>query len=219
MDTAELEKLIKGRRSIRAWQDKPVPQDLLMQALELATWAPNGGNQQNWHFYLIMNKSSIKAIEDAIAAGRRVMTSWPEAAKLPGPPPPAPGQPPRSPFSNAPAVIAVGTMRSENPMEKLFAARANSDPKAAQMREWNATVDARIQSVSAAISYLLLALHQMGLGAVWMTGPLPQCKGDVEKVLKCPPGMDIVALIPVGYPAENPTRTRKPVSEVCTVIK
>jgi nitroreductase len=52
-----------------------------------------------------------------------------------------------------------------------------------------------------------------------MTGPLPQSKGDVEKILACPPGMDIVALIPVGYAAETPTRTRKPIADVCTVIK
>ena len=103
-------------------------------------------------------------------------------------------------------------------MEKVFAAGEKSDPKATDMRQWNNTVDARIQSVSAAISYLLLVLHQMGLGAVWMTGPLPQCKGDVEKILKTPADMDIVALIPVGYPAETPTRDRKPVSEVCTVL-
>jgi nitroreductase len=59
----------------------------------------------------------------------------------------------------------------------------------------------------------------MGLGAVWMTGPLPQCKGEVEKILKVPATMDIVALIPVGYPAESPSRSRKPVSEVCEIIR
>jgi nitroreductase len=225
MEISDLAKVIKGRRSVRAWQDKPVPEDLLMQALELATWAPNGGNQQNWHFYVIFNKETIKAIGDAATTGRNLMTSWPETKEMggfPAPPPPAPGQPPaapRSPFSSAPAVIAVGTMRTENPMERLFAARAKVDPKAAQMHEWNATVAARIQSVSAAIAYLLLVLHQMGLGAVWMTGPLPQSKGEVEKLLKCPAGMDIVALIPVGYPAETPTRTRKPIGQVCTLVK
>ncbi len=225
MDTSDLAKLIKSRRSVRVWQDKVVPEGLLMQALELATWAPNGGNQQNWHFYVIINRETIKAIGDAATTGRNLMASWPETKAqggFPAPPPAVPGQPPaapRSPFSTAPAVIAVGTMRTENPMEKLFAARAPADPVAAQMREWNTTVAARIQSVSAAISYLLLVLHQMGLGAVWMTGPLPQSKGDVEKILKCPAGMDIVALIPVGFPAETPTRTRKPVGEVCTLVK
>jgi nitroreductase len=46
METAELAKLIKSRRSIRFWEDKPVPEELLLQAVELATWAPNGANAQ-----------------------------------------------------------------------------------------------------------------------------------------------------------------------------
>ncbi len=225
MNNTDLANLIKNRRSIRNWQDKPVPEDLIMQAIELATWAPNGGNQQNWHFYVIINKTTIKDIENAVNAGRNLMASWPETKTIggfPAPPPPTPGQPPappRSPLSTAPAIIAVGTMRSENPMARLFAARAQTDPVAARMAEWNTIIDSRIQSVSAAIAYLLLVLNQMGLGAVWMTGPLPQSKGEVERLLQCPAGMDIVALIPLGYPAESPTRTRHPVSEVVTMIR
>ena len=216
MKTAELAELIKARRSVRLWQDKPVPEKLLMEAVELATWAPNGGNRQNWHFYVVLNKGTIKAIADAQAAGRDKMAAWAGAGAF-APPPPPPGQPPpppRSPFSAAPAVIAVGTSKQANPMDRIL-----QDPRAAEMREANNTVDSRIQSVSAAITTLLLVLHQQGLGAVWMTGPLPQCKGEVEKILKAPAGMDIVALIPVGYPAETPTRDRRPVSEVSTVIR
>jgi nitroreductase len=59
----------------------------------------------------------------------------------------------------------------------------------------------------------------MGLGAVWMTGPM-QAKAEIEKILKVPPEMDLVAFIPVGYPAEiTPARERKPVSEVTQVIR
>jgi nitroreductase len=77
----------------------------------------------------------------------------------------------------------------------------------------------RIQSVASAIAYLLLILHQMGLGAVWMTGPM-QAKGDIEKILNVPEGMDLVALVPVGYPAENPApRERKAVKDVIRVIQ
>lgn len=231
METKELAELIKSRRSIRVWQDKPVAEELLWQAIELATWAPNGANQQNWHFYMVLNKDTIKAISEATKAGMSYMASWPEMAELGGfPPPPRPpqgvpqGAPPPpaqrpDPLGNAPACIAVGTRRSENPMAKVLTARAKVDEKAVQMRQWDTTIDSRIQSVSAAIAYLLLVLHQMGLGAVWMTGPLPQCKGDVEKILKVPPDMDIIALIPVGYPGETPTKERRPVSEVCEVIK
>ena len=45
------------------------------------------------------------------------------------------------------------------------------------------------------------------------------CKAEIEKLLKIPVGMDVVTLVPVGYPAENPIKGRKPVSEVCQVIK
>ncbi len=216
MDTAELAKVIKGRRSVRLWQDKPVPEKLLIEAVELATWAPNGGNRQNWHFYVVLNKATIKALADAQTAGRDKMAAWAGSGAF-APPPPAPGQPPpppRSPFAAAPAVIAVGTSKQANPMEKSM-----QDPRATDMREANNIIDSRIQSVSAGITTLLLVLHQQGLGAVWMTGPLPQCKKEIEKVLKAPPDMDIIALIPVGYPAETPTRDRKPVSEVTTVIR
>ena len=42
---------------------------------------------------------------------------------------------------------------------------------------------------------------------------------EVEAILKVPENMDIVALIPVGYPAESPTKDRKPVQEVCEIIR
>jgi nitroreductase len=58
----------------------------------------------------------------------------------------------------------------------------------------------------------------MGLGTLWMTGPL-HAKKEIERLLKLPADLDVVTLIPVGYPAENPTKDRKPVNEVCRIIK
>ena len=227
METAELAELIKTRRSIRAWEDKPVPEELLLQAVELATWAPNGANAQSWYFYIILDKDTIKAIADAAQAAREVMASWPEMARMggfprPASPPagaPAPAAPKRMPLGEAPAMILVGAHQRVNPMDRVMQERSNTDEKAAEMLRWSNALNPRLQSASSGIAYLLLVLHQMGLGATWMTGPLAQSKGDVEKSLKVPEGMDILALIPVGYPADSPTGQRKPVSEVCEVIK
>jgi len=225
METAEFAKLVKSRRSIRYWEDKPVPEELLLQAVELATWAPNGANAQIWNFYIVLDKSKIKAIGDAAAASMRNMGSWPEMAnfKFPAPPTP-PGQTPppppkRSPLGEAPAMILIGAKRRENPMDKIIAERAKIDERAAQMLQWSTSIDSRIQSVSSGIGYLLLALHQMGLGATWMTGPVSQAKGDIEKILNVPPDIDIIAMVPVGYSTENLTGVRRPVNEVCQVIK
>jgi len=216
MELAELEKLIKSRRSVRRWQDKKVPEELLLRAIEMATWAPNGGNQQNWHFYVVVNPGTIKAMADAVQASADRMASWPEAEKFGM----AAGWRERAGFfRSAPAAIVVGAAQYQSPVDQIFAAREKVDPRASQMRQWRNVVDSRIQSVASAIAYLLLVLHQMGLGAVWMTGPT-QAKDEIEKLLKVPSGIDIVAFIPVGYPDEEPTsRGRKPVSEVTEVIR
>jgi nitroreductase len=226
MNIADLADLIKGRRSIRTWQDKPVPEELLLQAVELATWAPNGANVQNWYFYIVLNKATIKAIADASQSGSAYMASWPETARSASSVTPTPPQgaavlplPRRSPLSDAPAMILVGTMRRESARDKIIAERAKVDERACRMLEWSNTLNPRMQSVSAGIAYLLLVLHQMGLGATWMTGPLATAKGNIETILNVPANMDIVAMIPIGYPKDNPVGTRKPLNEVCRVIR
>jgi len=59
----------------------------------------------------------------------------------------------------------------------------------------------------------------MGLGTVWMTGPM-HAKGEIEKILRVPRELDFVTFIPVGYPAESPVSGgRRPVGEVSEVIR
>ena len=217
MQLDELANIIKGRRSIRNWQDKQVPDELLLKAIELASWAPNAGNQQNWYFYIITQRDTIDSLADAVQANAERVAAWPEAAQASDF---ARAMLERvSIFRNAPAVIVVSSARYQSPIDGILAAREKNDEWAAQTRQWRTSVDTRIQSVSSGIAYLLLVLHQMGLGALWMTGPL-QAKGDVEKILQIPDGMDALAVIPVGYPAESPEPPpRKPVQEVCKVIK
>jgi nitroreductase len=215
--TVELAELIKSRRSIRTWQNNPVDVDLLLQAIELATYAPNGGNQQNWRYYVIVKPETIQAIADAVQASANLFASWPEAGRL--------GDSTNrmllrsSFFRDAPAAIAVASSIYQSPVDKVLAIREPADLQAAQMRQWRNIADSRVQSVSSSIAYLLLVLHQQGLGAVWMTGPM-QAKGEIEKILKVPATLDLIAFIPVGYPAETPPlRERKPVKDVCEIIR
>jgi len=217
MEFSELSSLIKGRRSVRRWQDKKVPEELLLQAIELATWAPNGGNQQNWYFYVILNPDTINAIADAVQSSTDEIVSWPEAKDFGDIV--AKWQSIASFFRSAPAAIAVTASRYQSIADKILAVREKSDPKAGEIRHWRNIADSRIQSVSSAIAHLLLVFHQMGLGAVWMTGPI-QAKEEIEKILRVPAEMDFVAFIPVGYPAESPApKERKPVKEVTKVIR
>lgn len=50
--------LLKSRRSIRVYQDNPIPQDLLLQILEAGRWAPTGANLQPWHFIVVTDQET-----------------------------------------------------------------------------------------------------------------------------------------------------------------
>ena len=217
MEFMDLEKLIKGRRSIRCWQDKEIPAELLLKAIKLATWAPNGGNQQIWHFYVIVNRGTITSIADAVQASAVQIAPWLEADGFKAD---ADRMRERaSLFRSAPAAIAVGAGQYQSLLDQVLAARGKIDPQAEQIYGWRKIANSRIQSVASSIAYLLLILHQMGLGALWMTGPM-QAKGEIEKILKVPAELDIIAFIPVGYPAESPApKERRPIEEVCEVVR
>jgi nitroreductase len=58
----EILKLLKSHRSIRIYQDKPIPQDLLLQILESGRWAATGANLQPWHFIVVTDPDKRKKI-------------------------------------------------------------------------------------------------------------------------------------------------------------
>ena len=190
---------------------------MLKQAIDLATWAPNAGNQQVWHFYVVLNKKTINAIADVVQATADHVSKWPEAAKLGEV---AGRMAQRSSFfRGAPAAIAVAAKQYVTPTEQIVAGRAAFDAEAKRIQEGRAIANARIQSVGSVVGYLVLILHQMGLGAIWMTGPM-QAKSEIEKILNVPKEMDLVAFVPVGYAAEAPVSTgRRPVAEVCDFVR
>jgi len=44
---------VRGRRSIRKFKGKEVPQEVIREILEDALWAPSWGNTQPWEFYVV----------------------------------------------------------------------------------------------------------------------------------------------------------------------
>ena len=50
---AEYDDVVRGRRSIRGFLDKPVPRELIAEVLELATRAPSSFNNQCWNFTVV----------------------------------------------------------------------------------------------------------------------------------------------------------------------
>jgi len=217
MTFQELGELIKSRRSIRKFQDKPVPEDLLLKALELATWAPNGGNYQPWRFLIIQNKGLIEKIADAVKAKTQQMGSWPEANQF--------GETVKrwqrnaDFFRNAPVCIAVLMGKYASVADQILKSRGEDDPVAREVRSSRQIGNSSLQSVAAAITSLLLILHHLGLGSTWLAGPLI-AKKEIEQMLNVPSDWDFVDLIPIGYSAETPSvPMRKPIKDVVTFLK
>lgn len=53
---------IKGRRSIRKYKSESIPKELIKKLLDVARWAPSGGNIQPWRFIVIDDKNMLELI-------------------------------------------------------------------------------------------------------------------------------------------------------------
>ncbi|MBX3001064.1 MAG: nitroreductase family protein [Caldilineaceae bacterium] len=194
-DTPDAERLfwawIRGRRSIRRYQPRPVERTLLEKILTAATWAPSAHNRQPWRFCVVTDER-IK-----LALSERMGERWRRDLGADGADPAFIEKRvaiSHSRIIGAGALIVVSVSMGE--MDHY------PDPKRADA-EWLMAV----QSTALACQNLLLAAHHYGLGACWMCAPLfvPDL---VRDVLDLPSDWHPQALITLGYPAESKERER-----------
>lgn len=215
--TMDLKEVIKTRRSIRKWQERDVPTDLILEAIGLATWAPSGGNFQPWRFYVVKNRELINRMADVVQEKQALMASWPEAEAYSETMKRYQAVAPF--FRAAPVVIGVAMGAYQSEADKVLRRRRESDPAAAEMIRNRAEISSRTQAIAGATAYLLLALHSLGLGACWMAGPMLARK-EIERILGVPSHLELFSLVPVGYPAEDPPALpRRPLEEVVEVLE
>ena len=63
----EVETLLKTRRSMRNYQDRPVPRQMLERLMEAARYAPSGGNRQDCRFILCDDRAKLAAMTGMVA--------------------------------------------------------------------------------------------------------------------------------------------------------
>jgi len=187
----DLLELMKGRRSVRRFRDRPVPEAMVEQLLEAARWAPSAGNRQAWRFLLVRGEDKRAELREIVATALRDLRQ-----ELRGD---LADDVERylenfTHFAGAPLVV-VPIFRSVDLLQASV-----DDDKTMQTRR--AELDA-LSSVAAAVQNLLLAAHSLGLGACWMSGPL-LAEAELERALAVPEGWRLAAVIPVGYPDEQP---------------
>jgi nitroreductase len=71
----EVKDAIEKRNSIRAYEDKPVPKELLLKVLEAARLAPSGRNSQAWKFIVVRDDERRQALGRATGGQPHVHTA------------------------------------------------------------------------------------------------------------------------------------------------
>ena len=197
--TAFFELMIQ-RRTVRDFSDRPIPIEIIQNAIQTASSAPSGANKQPWHFVIVKDPVLKKDIRVAAEKEEKEFyehrapdywledlnqfdTDW------------------HKPFLEiAPYLIVV--------FKQSYDLGKSGKRKNYYVNE----------SVGIASGFLLTALHNAGLVTLTHT---PSPMGFLEKILKRPENEKAALLIPVGYPAgdaEVPILKKKSFTDVCTII-
>ena len=71
-----------------------------------------------------------------------------------------------------------------------------------------------LEDGSAATQNILLAARAHGLGSCWVAGDKKPYASDICRLVGAPQGYKLVSLVPMGYPAETPVQTKRPLADV-----
>ena len=195
---------IQDRKSIRRFKQAPVRAEDIKQILDAGRWAPSANNTQPWSFTVIKDKTVLASMASAVRDMIDRMIPYADDEK----------QAQRLAayrnsyytfFENAPIVIAVFMEGHAAGTDRLLAKMGYAAEDIKRLRPLPG-----LQSVSAAVQNMLLAIHALGYGSCWMTGPLV-AQEAFGKLLGYGKEKHIAALLPVGVPDEDPqARPRKP---------
>lgn len=192
---------IRGRRTVRAFADRPVDQAIIEHCLRAAGTAPNGANLQPWHFVVVSDPMVKRQIRLAAEAeerefyGGRAPQEWLDAL--------APiGTDAHKPFlETAPYLIAI------------FAQAHGVGADGGKIKHYYVT-----ESVGIATGILITALHHAGLATLTHT---PSPMGFLNEILGRPANERPFLLLVVGYPAADatvPQITKKSLDEFVSFV-
>jgi len=75
-----------------------------------------------------------------------------------------------------------------------------------------------IQAIGACMQNMLLTIHDLGLGGVWL-GEILKNKEQVAKILNAPDNFELMAIIALGHPAEKGGRAYRKTMEEIVFLK
>ncbi|MBV9453413.1 MAG: TIGR03668 family PPOX class F420-dependent oxidoreductase [Rubrobacter sp.] len=191
--------ILLGRRSVRRYLARDVPEEAIEKVLEAARWAPSPHGRQPWRFAVLTRKETKTHLAEAMGE------EWQANLDMDG------------------QSAEVVEKRLEGSRKRLLDAPVlvllcvyledlDVYPDAARQQS---EIMMAIQSLGAAAQNALLAAYSLGLDAGWVCSPL-FCPEKVTEAL----GLDLSliphALLTLGYAEGDPPkrRARKPIDEL-----
>lgn len=166
---ADLMDIIKGRRSIRKYQDKEVPEEILSQVLESIRWAPSWANTQCWEVIVVKDPANKERLQEAFETN-----------------------PAKNAVVQAPVLIIL--------CAKLENSGYYKGKVTTKFGDWF------MFDLGLAAQTLCLTAHNLGLGTV-IAGLFDHNKA--KETLGVPEGYELVAIIPLGYPAKGSSAPKR----------
>jgi nitroreductase len=186
----DFEQLLKQRRSIRDFLDKPVPESLILQLIEDSCLAPSAANNQPWHFIVVLDKEMIKALSDEakknVIAGMRKQPNSPVASYLD-----QLEQESFNVFHNAPCLVYIAG---------------------------NPQIPSLVFDVSLAAAYFMFSATSRGLGTCWIGLGREIRDPELLASIGVPDGFRIIAPIIVGYPLRIPPAPPRNAPKILKII-
>ena len=193
---------VNRRRSVREFSDRPVPRDIIEQALRAAGTAPSGANLQPWHFAVVGGVETKRRIREAAEVEEREFYAH------------------RAPADWLTALEPLGTDSNKPFLETapyliaIFLQKYGRLPDGRRVKHYYP-----VESTGIAAGILITALHRAGLACLTHT---PSPMRFLNEILDRPPSERPFLLLVTGYPADGaevPDIGRKPLQAYTSFIE
>lgn len=192
---------VRRRRTVRRFAQRDVPRAIIEHCLLAAGTAPNGANQQPWHFVVVHDPQVKRQIRAAAEEEEEAFYEW------------------RAPQEWLQALEPFATDKHKPFLEEapylivIFAQSYGVDAQGERVKHYYVQ-----ESVGIATGILITALHHAGLATLTHT---PSPMGFLNEALHRPSNERPFLILVVGYPAEDvkvPAITKKSLSEIATFV-
>jgi nitroreductase len=211
----DLQEAMRTTFACREFTDDPVSDEVLHRILDVARFAPSGGNRQGGHVVVVRDKGVRQRLGELCVPTLRLYAAQVAAGE--------------SPFNTVvPSAVDVATAL-DTPTEPFALFEHLGDVPVALVVSVDlaavASMDKDLDRVGLAtgasiyplVWNILLAARAEGLGGVVTTAVVPAAAG-VRHLLDHPDPPAVAALLPLGVPVRQLSRlTRLPVEEFTTV--